>query len=131
MTFDVLLATLFTAFRKDLDEASATLYERGLADIPLPLLEAAASRAIQTRVFLPVIAEIRKDAEACRTEYLTKHPHEKCNVCKDLGGWVKILDEAGIERLARCRCFAAYRAGLAAIGIEERPVFLLSEAEPT
>lgn len=129
MTFEILLATLFTAFRKDLDEPTAALYERGLDDVPLPLLSAAMSKAIKTRVFLPAIAELRKDAETCRAEYLKAHPFEKCQACKDLAGWVITLDEKGVERVRRCDCFATYRAGLEALGITERPVLQLTEAE--
>ena len=42
---DVVLGTLFTAFGKTLDDASALLYERGLADVPLALLDAAVTRS--------------------------------------------------------------------------------------
>lgn len=124
MTFDSLLATLFTAYRKDVDDAAAMLYERGVGDIPLPLLDTAVTRAIKTRTFLPTIAELRQDAEACRVELVRKHPPQYCDDCRHAHGWLPVKDELGVERLTRCRCVIAWRQQLVGLGVTSEPVYI-------
>lgn len=128
LALDTVLGTLFSAYRKTLDEAAITLYERGLVDVSVPLVDAAVTRAIRTRTFLPTIAELRQDAEACRQELLARHPYQRCEACRDAGGFVPVTDEGGVVRLAKCPCFHAYRGALARLGVSERPVLVLTAA---
>lgn len=117
LAFDVIIATLFTAFRRTLSEADLVLYERGCAGVPPPLLAAAVGRAVRTRRFQPNVAELLDDAEACRQEWLAEQAWAPCVQCEELNGWVSRPDDRGVERLARCACWAAHQARLAQAGL--------------
>lgn len=133
MTFDSYLATLFTAYRKTVDDEAAALYGRGLDDIPLRLLDRAIGRAIRTRTWLPTVAELRADAEAERRALLQAHPYTPCAGCRENAGWVAVIDTDGVARVRRCGCFARWRDRLAQLGVTEDAVLALpaaSEATP-
>jgi hypothetical protein len=124
-------ATLMTYFNRSLDEAltEPAAYWVALKDIPLPLLFAACDRAVRTRKFFPRVYELRQDAEALRAEFLAKHPYTHCDDCRDLNGWVAVIDEKGVERLKRCDCFTRYREALSDRGISDRPLLALAAGE--
>lgn len=128
LNFDGQLATLFTAYKKTVDDEAVALYGRGLTDIPLPLLDRAIARAIRTRTWLPAVAELRADAEAERQVLLKEHPWKPCAVCRDSEGWVAFTDTDGVARVKRCGCFDRYRAQLAALGVTDHPVLALPAA---
>lgn len=122
-TLEAMIATLFTAYRKRIGEADLTLYERGCGDIPLPLLDAAVAHAIRTRRFLPVVAELRADAETQRQAIAGRLPYVPCRVCRDEApSWVEGLDGDGVRRVARCACWIAHQALCRQHGYTATPV---------
>lgn len=109
-TLEGMIATLFTAYRKRIGEADLTLYGRGCGDIPLPLLDAAVAHAIRTRRFLPVVAELRADAETQRQAIAGRLPYVPCRLCRDEApSWIAIEDADGVRRVTRCGCWIAHQ----------------------
>lgn len=131
MTVETVLATLFTAYRKVVDDEAAALYARGLSDVPVPLLDRAMIRTVRTRTFLPSVAELRQDAEAERQAFVQAHPFVPCTVCRESEGWVAFTDDDGVARVRRCACFARYHANLARIGIAGPILALPAPSEVT
>lgn len=126
------LAILFTAYRRDVDDAAATLYERALADVPLALLDAAITRAVRTRRFFPTVAELREDAEHVRTEIAARLPFEPCVACRELTpGWVDVTDPAGVSRKTRCDCWHAHQTRLARAGWTPKAIALPAPEVPS
>ena len=110
MTLDHLLARLVRMYRQPIDDATAADYRCELADVPIPLLEAAVTRAIRTRTYLPNVAEVRADVEACRTSAQpTETRYEPCDRCAETPGWMEITDTAGVRRMQRCVCWQERR----------------------
>jgi hypothetical protein len=117
------IAMLVEAFGvKDFTPARVRAYEDGLNTIPIPLLNAAVRRAIQTRTFLPKVAELRTDAEACRRELLASNQYEPCAQC-DETGWERVTVD-GIHRVQRCGCWKRHQQKLAQIGVTSEPIAL-------
>jgi hypothetical protein len=121
---DTQIANLCVVFNREFDDAIADLYTRALEDIPAPLLEAAVARAIRGRRFMPTVAELRQDAEACRQELSTRLPFVPCVACRSRWpGWIVVVDPAGVSRETRCDCWLAHQALLAGRGYTGTPVF--------
>lgn len=111
-------------------------YERGLLQVPGPLLELAAERVIDTltskyRGWMPSVAQIKDAAEALRVELLAAHIWEPCETCRDNHGWVEVT-EANVTRVTRCICWRVHRHKLAEIGVTNTPLSLppAREVEP-
>lgn len=128
--FEEKFTTLMTYFGRSLDEdlTEPMAYWAALKDVPLPLLMAACDRAVRTRKFFPRVYELRQDAESLRADFLKAHPYQHCDECRDLHGWISVIDDKGVSRLKRCDCFGRYREALANRGITEKPLLALEAA---
>jgi hypothetical protein len=122
--FAIALAMLSEAMgEKHLTPVRIEAYHRGLKDVPLPLLQAAVDRLIQTMgsdafrwTALPLVADIRKVCEQVRLEQLARHPYEGCCDCEHSRGWRTLLVD-GITKVDRCPCLARHREKLRALGL--------------
>lgn len=125
------LAAAIEAFGvRDFTPVRVNAYLDALKDIPVPLLNAAVRRSIQTRSWFPKVAELRADAESCRRELLEAHPYERCAACNHMGTVRIGIDAAGRPKYARCKCWAAYQARMSELGVSEKPVARLTAGEP-
>lgn len=123
------LAAAIEAFAvKDVTPVRVNAYLDALKDIPVPLLNAAVRRSIQTRQWFPKVAELRADAEVCRRELLDAHPYERCAACNHTGT-VRLPSLGQRPRYGRCKCWTAYQERMATLGISEKPVARLTAAE--
>lgn len=123
------LAALVEAFGlKDFTPVRTRAYDQALADIPVPLLNAAVRRAIQTRTWFPKVAELRLDAELCRRELLEAHPYERCADCNHTGN-VRLPSTGPRPRYGRCKCWTAYQERMSTLGVSEKPVAQLTAGE--
>lgn len=116
--FGLALAQLTKYFNmpKDyMDVNRVKVYEHGLADVPGPLVMAAAMRATQERTWFPKVNELRADAEACRRELLADHPFVACSSCNGTG-WTAVLINS-VDRYIRCMCWKAWREKLSSLGV--------------
>jgi hypothetical protein len=121
---DELVAKLCVLFNRELDDTIGNVYRRGLADVPSVLLEATFDRAAMTRRFMPTIAELREDAEACRQELAQRCPFTACVACRSRRpGWMVVVDPDGVRREARCGCWHRHQARLRAVGWTATPLF--------
>lgn len=127
------LAALVEAFGvKDFTPVRTRAYDDSLKDVPLPLLNAAVRRAIQTRSWFPKVAELRADAEACRRELLEAHTYERCADCNFTGN-IRLPSTGPKPLYGRCKCWAQYQERMSQLGITEKPVARLTagaEVEP-
>jgi len=119
------LAEAFGLRGRDMTPVRIDVYDQALADIPVPLLNAAVRRAIQTRTWFPKVAELRMDAELCRRELLEAHPYERCAACNHLGT-VRIGTVGGKPQYGRCKCWTAYQERLSTLGVTEKPLAQLT-----
>jgi hypothetical protein len=118
------IAMLVEAFGvKDFTPARTLAYSDGLKDVPVPLLNAAVRRSIETRSWFPKVAELREDAEAARKAIVAAHPWFPCASCENHSGWVELTAD-GITRLTRCGCVRAHRAKLDGLGVTKEPLSL-------
>lgn len=124
------LAALVEAFGlNDFTPVRTRAYEDSLKDIPVPLLNAAVRRAIQTRTWFPKVAELRADAELCRRELLEAHPYEACAACNHVGTVRTGYIRSGLHQkptYGRCKCWTAYQERMTQIGVSEKPVAQLA-----
>lgn len=130
--FGMAMAMLFEAFAVKPEDASVVrirVYEDGLKDVPLPLLQAAVRKAIATRTFFPKVAELRADAEACRHELIAAHPWQACVDCEDHPKWQAITGRSGETRLTRCGCWLRHQLKLAQLGVTTQPLALPAARE--
>lgn len=128
--FGMAMAMLFEAFAVKPEDAGVVrirVYEDGLKEVPLPLLQAAVRKAIATRTFFPKVAELRMDAEACRRELVEAHPFGPCEQCQH--GWVATIDRAGVARVTRCACWKMHQQQLADLGVGQKPLALPAARE--
>jgi hypothetical protein len=122
--FAMALAMLAEAFgEKGLTPVRIEAYHRTLADVPLPVLNAAVQKAIQTRQWFPKVAELREDCEAARREMRAAIKHEPCADCETTPGWVTVR-ENNVERLTRCRCWSAHMQKVEALGVGQKSLAL-------
>jgi hypothetical protein len=129
------IATLVEAFGvKDISPVRVKVYEKSLSKVPVSLLEPMVSRAIETRVakckdWLPAVADLLADAEACRRELVAANPYDGCCECEDgPKGWRK-LTVNGYEYMQRCPCWVRYQEKLEHLGVRDQPL-ALPPAEP-
>jgi hypothetical protein len=117
------IAMLVEAFAvKDMTPARVLAYENGLKDVPVPLLNAAVRKAIETRTFFPKVAELRTDAENCRRALLLANAYSPCAQC-DESGWESVIVD-GVSRMRRCGCWRRHRLKLAQLGVSPEPLAL-------
>jgi hypothetical protein len=131
----IAIAALVEAFGVklvDFTPVRTKAYENGLQDIPIPLLNAAVRRAIQTRTWFPKVAELRADAEMCRREMLEAHPYERCSACNYIGtvqiGYTELPSGHRKPRYGRCACWTRHQALLEGLGATEKPIVHLPGA---
>lgn len=124
------LATLVEAFGvKDITPVRIRVYEKALSKVPVGLLRPMVERAVETRRakckdWLPDVADLLADAEACRLAIIASHPYESCCECEDSPGWREFKDKDGILRLQRCPCWHRYRERIAQLGVGGGPLAL-------
>ena len=111
------LAFLLDVFRvkEPPSEVSIRLYQRALADVPVPLLQPMVERCVATRKWFPKVSELLEDAEFVRKAALRELVYTGCAQCEDHKGWVAIKDAAGVIRMDRCHCKRAFDAKVAQI----------------
>jgi hypothetical protein len=123
-----LLHELLTAYGKPFDDELVRIYQRSLGDIPLATLELAFEQAINTRRFLPTLAELREDIAACTSECGAGSEFKPCTLCVAAGtpGWHEVPIELHIKErrlpdgtiatlppatgMVRCECYERWRA---------------------
>jgi hypothetical protein len=125
IAIDKQLARLVSNFRKSIDDDVAEEYHAALGNVPLPVLTAAVSRAIQTRRFLPNVCELLEDVACVSPERPPSAEFEPCDECRDhIPGWrsritfyrVLVKPASGRdyypakEELVRCQCWIDYQA---------------------
>lgn len=127
--FAMALAALVESFAvKDFTPIRVRAYEDGLKDVPIPLVNAAVRKAIQTRTFFPKVSELRLDAEICRKELISAYPYVGCVACEDRKGWVPI-EVDGVTRMTRCTCFTVHQDKLARLGVGQTHIALPAARE--
>lgn len=119
------LEPLLAADMRKFDVVEWTVFFEALRDIPLQLLQGAVMAiARQPRRFPFRPSDIREAAEACRVEIIRANPAPLCDACRGLNGWIKVTDEAGVKRLAKCSCLVAWRERLELLGVTKEPVYI-------
>ena len=104
------------------------VYEKALLKVPMGLLPAMTQRAIETRPsrgkdWLPSVADLLVDAEACRRVLVAANPYTGCAECEDQRGWRK-LHINGFELVQRCPCWDRHQQKLAQLGVTGGPLVL-------
>lgn len=125
--FQEFITPLAIHFGQVKDEPTWRLYHAALMAPPTPgrvVLDVALLRASNRR-FFPRTEELRADAEAERQALLKAHPFEPCDACRYSSGFVAV-EVAGVTRMQRCHCFAAYRVALEQIGAGDQPLLVPS-----
>jgi hypothetical protein len=117
-----MLVEAFNVKPADMTPARVLAYENALRDVPIPLLNAAVRKAIETRTFFPKVAELRNDAETCRRQLMAANQYSPCAQC-DESGWEPVEID-GVRRLRRCGCWRRYQARLASLGVTDQPLAL-------
>lgn len=124
------IAMLSEAFAvKNLTPARVRIYEQALQKVPQALLEPMVRRAIDTRKprwgDLPTVAELREDAETCRTELLSGLRFELCAVNEgcSANGWTE-REMNGVKRAVRCSCWQRLQREREALGVGSEPLAL-------
>jgi len=126
---DACIAYLFTAYRQRPNEAVVAVYQHQLADVPLAILRAAVLALPGRQSFFPSVHEIKVACELARLDRVKDLVWTACEVCRETRpGWDVVVDPAGVKRLARCACWQAHQARVAAAGIPLRPIVALLEA---
>lgn len=130
--FGMAMAALFEAYATKPEDAGPVrirVYEEGLKDIPVTILNAAVRKAISTRQFFPKVAELRADAEACRKELIAAHTFMACAQCDETGWDTTLID--GVSRVSRCMCWKAHQQKLSELGVTAKPLALPAAREMT
>lgn len=126
--FAMALAMLAEAFgEKGLTPVRIEAYHKGLKDVPLPLLNAAVRKGIETRSWFPKVAELRHDAEVCRRELMDRHTFEACQLC-EASGWRQV-EVDGVARVTRCTCWKDWQQRLTELGVTSQALALPAARE--
>lgn len=125
MTIDDQLARLVRNYKTAIDNAEE--FRRELAAVPLPVIEAAISRAMRTRRFMPNLFELLEDVDAVRpVDAPLSAPFQPCDQCSN--GWIQagpsrellqlrgydaggnaILQRTSYPTTNRCSCWIEWR----------------------
>jgi hypothetical protein len=117
-----LLAPVAVTLGVQVDAPTFRAYHRALADVPLPLLQAACEAAQRAprepyEPRWPTAPTFRRLAEQARQAWLAARPWEPCEACAESPRFVETLVD-GVPRLSRCPCWTAHQRLIDAAGIQ-------------
>lgn len=122
--FRALLTPLVLAYRAEFDSPTWKAYYRALEDVPDALLVAAVEKSFRAVTpFMPKPGELRALAEIRRREMIEAHPYDRCPECNFIGK-VAIREPGKPATYRACRCWDAYQAKIAKLGISLEPLAL-------
>lgn len=112
------LAGLSTLRRKEgLSVEDTEVYARVLADVPLPVLQAAGTRILREgNGWFPTPPELRQACAHERARILVANPYDGCESCAGQIGWVDVQTDRG-PAVKPCLCKQVYANKLARLGV--------------